>query len=137
MPEIAAAYAVGIFLTLALVGLHIYLQSRKQQNPSMRQLQKNLKKINLFWSESESAIKTYTPGAEKQDAAKSIRSILISGAGFSFLSWLGFFLQLMLMFSLRYLAVKRVETRLFESELTEKDLDAEKSRDLVAKIMQS
>lgn len=137
MPEIAAAYAAGIFLTFCLVGLHIYLQSHKQKSLAMRQVQNNLKKINLFWSESESEIKAYEPLAEKQDAEKSIRSILISGVGFIFLSWLGFFLQLILMFSLKYLAVKRVETRLFESELAEKDLDAEKSRDLVAKIMQS
>ena len=118
------------------MGLHMGLQSRKQKSLAMRQVQSNLKKIDMFWSDSESQIKDYFPGAEKSDAEKSIRSILISGLGFAFLSWLGLFFQLVLMISLRYLAVKRVEIRLFESELAEKDLDAVKSREIVAQIMQ-
>lgn len=131
------AYGAGLILTFCLVGLHIYLQSRKQGSPEMRQVQANLKKINLFWSEAESQVKDYTRGAEKKDAEKAVRSILISGVGFAFLSWLGLFLQFVLMLSLRYLAVKRVENRLFESDLAEKDLDAAKSREIVAQIMQS
>lgn len=137
MPELAAAYGVGLILTLCLMGLHMFLQSRKQRSPEMRQVQSNLKKINLFWSESESQIKDYAPGAETKDAQKSIRSILVSGIGLAFLSWLGLFFQFVLMLSLRYLAVKRLEIRLFESELAEKDLDAEKSREIAAQIMQS
>jgi len=137
MPELAAAYAIGFLMTLCLVGLHIYLQSRKQKSASMRQVQANLKKINSFWSETESQINEYVAGAEKKDAEKSIRSILISGIGLAFLSWLGFLFQFVLMLSLRYLAVKRIEIRLFESELAEKDLDAAKSREIVAQIMQS
>lgn len=123
MPEIAAGYLIGLLLTAGLVALHIYLQTRKQNSLAMRYLQMNLKKINLFWSESESAIKDYTPGAEKIDAQKSIRSILVSGVGFIFLSWLGFLFQFIIMLSLRFLAVKRIERRLFASDLTEKELN--------------
>lgn len=137
MPELAIAYAVGFVLTLCLMGLHMILQSRKQQSQKMRQVQFNLKKINLFWADSESEIKEYSLGSEKADAQKSMRSILISGIGFAFLSWLGLFLQFVLMISLRFLAVKRVEIRLFESDLAENDLDAAKSREIIDQIMQS
>lgn len=175
MPELAAAYLIGMILTLCLMGVHLFLQLRKHRSQKMRQVQANLQKINLFWSDSESAIKERYHSkldgesdtkecdqpksgnesdikqsrvdadegdpekndVEKEDLEKSIRSILISGIGFAFLSWLGLFLQFVLMASLRYLAVKRIEIRLFESELAEKDLIAEKSRDLVTKIMQS
>ncbi len=137
MPELAAGYLVGFILTLCLMGLHIYLQSRKQKSPAMRQVQSNLKKINLFWSDSESEIKDYIPGAEKSDAEKSIRSILVSGVGFSLLSWLGLFFQFVVMISLRFLAVKRIETKLFQREIAEKELNTEKTREFVNQIMQS
>lgn len=119
------------------MGIHIFLQLRKQKSPQMRMLQTNLKKLNLFWSETESQIKEYAPGFEKLDSEKSIRSILVSGIGFAFLSWIGLFFEFVLMLSLRYLAVKRIEIRLFDSDLVEKELDVRKSREIVDQIMQS
>jgi hypothetical protein len=137
MPELALGYGIGFIATLCLVGLHVFLQTQKQKSRPMRQVQANLKKIGLFWSETESSIKNDEAGGEKHDAQKSVKSVLLSGTWFVFLSWLGFFLQLIVMISLRYLAVKRLEVRLFESELAEKDLSAEKSREIATQLMQS
>lgn len=134
MPELAVAYAVGMLATLLLVGFHIFLQTRKQKSSTMRLVQVNLKKINLFWSESESDIKDYSPGLEKQDAEKSIRSILISGVGFMALSWLGLLFQFILMLSLRYLAIKRIERNLFESEIAEVELSAEQVLKILTQV---
>lgn len=88
----------------------------------MRYIQSNLKKINLFWSESESSVKSLTEDSERKDFEKAVKSILVSGIGFSFLSWLGFLLQLMVMVSLRFLAVRRIERKLFEGDISKKEL---------------
>ncbi len=135
MPEIALGYLVGFLLTAGLVALHVFLQLRKLKSAEMILLQKNLKRINLFWSESESAVKDYAEGIDVTDKQKNIRSILISGTGFSVLSWLGLSMQFILMLSLRYLAVKRIELRLFESDLALKELSPEISREILKKLM--
>ncbi|MBC7419744.1 MAG: hypothetical protein H7328_03355 [Bdellovibrio sp.] len=135
MPELAAGYLLGFICTLLLVGLHIVLQTRKQKSKAMRQLQSNLKKINLFWSDSEADLKPYSAGAEKLDAEKSLKSILISGAGFIFLSWFGFLFQFILMLSVRFLAVKRLERNLFNSELAEIELSTEMIQQKVQSII--
>lgn len=137
MPEIALGYLVGFVWTAGLVALHLFLQIKKMNGPAMKMLQKNLLKINLFWSESEASVKQHVVGIEESDRKKTIRSILISGTGFTFLSWLGFAMQFTLMLSLRYLAVKRIETRLFESDLVEKEVASEICREIVNKIMQA
>ncbi|MBC7740617.1 MAG: hypothetical protein H7061_00365 [Bdellovibrionaceae bacterium] len=122
MPELAFGYLVGFFATLLLVGLHLFLQTQKQKSKAMRQVQSNLKKIGFFWSDSEAEIKPYTAGAEKADLNKSIKSILISGIAFTFMSWVGFVLQFIIMLSLRFLAVKRLERNVFDSELAANEL---------------
>ena len=137
MPELAVGFLAGFFMTAGLVALHLFLQFRKMKTRRMLLIQKNLRQLGLYWSDSESTIKNDEPGASQNDIKKSIRSILISGVGFMFLSWLGFVMQMTLMLSLRYLAVKRIETRLFESELAEKEVSADVSREIVQKLMQS
>lgn len=134
MPELAFGYLVGFIITALLVALHVFLQIQKQKSTSMRLVQSNLKKINLFWSESESSIKKYEVDGEKKDFDKCIKSILISGFGFMFLSWLGFLFQFILMLSLRYLAVKRVETNLFESALSKQEHDIPAIQQLVSML---
>jgi hypothetical protein len=134
MPELAVGYLVGFIATLLLVGLHVFLQIKKQQSAPMRIAQSNLKKLNLFWADSEADLKSYVAGSEKIDLSKSIRSILIAGVAFVFMSWLGFFLQLMVMLSLRFLAVKRLERNLFNSELVENDLPISTVTEIVNKF---
>lgn len=131
MPELAVVYLVGFLITAGLVALHIFLQIQKQKSTEMRFIQSNLKKINLFWSDCDANIKEFQIGAEEKDLDKSIKSILLSGVGFTFLSWLGFLFQLVVMMSLRYLAVKRLERNLFSSELSENEVSNEKTREIV------
>ncbi len=134
MPELAVGYLIGVLATAGLVALHIILQYRKQSSAEMRFIQRNLKKINFFWSDCEAAIKEYTDSAEKKDIDKSIKSVLLSGIGFMFLSWLGFIFQFIVMLSLRYLAVKRIERNLFASEIAQKDLSPNRIQELISKI---
>ena len=70
MPELAVGFLAGFFVTSLLVGLHIFLQIKKQNSKPMRQVQANLQKINLFWSDSEVDIKPWSHGAEKLDSKK-------------------------------------------------------------------
>ncbi len=134
MPELAFGYLIGFTATLSLVALHIFLQGRKQKSSAMRNIQSNLKKINLFWADSEADIKSYSPGAEKADLEKSIRSICIAGTAFTFMSWAGFFLQLTVMASIRFLAIKRLESKLFDSELAKVDLTPEVAQSEVNRL---
>jgi hypothetical protein len=137
VPELAFGYLIGFAATTFLVALHIFLQVRKQQSVKMRFIQKNLRKNDLFWSDCESTIKTYSVQAEKDDLEKSLKSIMISGAAFVFMSWAGFILQLILMLSIRFLAVKRLERNLFESELATKDLTREQVVTISNQLMES
>ncbi len=135
MPELAFGYLIGFAATTFLVALHIILQVRKQHSKKMQMVQLNLRKNDLFWSDCESSIKSYSVLAEKEDLEKSLKSIFISGAAFVFMSWVGFLLQMILMLSIRCLAVKRIERNLLASELAEQDVPADQVSTIVKKLM--
>lgn len=122
IPEIAAAYVAGLVPSSALTGLHLFLFRRKIKSKEMRCLQINLQKVNLFWSESNGEISTLEQGTPTLSERKYFRNVLIFGVIFFFLSWIGFFVQLLIMISLRYLAMPRVERALFASRLAADEL---------------
>lgn len=117
IPEIAAAYVTGLVPSSALTGLHLFLFRRKIKSKEMICLQNNLQKVNLFWSESSGEISTLEQGTPALSERKYFRNVIIFGVIFFFLSWIGFFVQLLIMISLRYLAMPRVERALFQSRL--------------------
>lgn len=122
IPEMAAAYLTGLVPSAALTALHLYLFRRKIKSNEMTCLQTNLQKVNLFWSESNGEISTLEQGTPAQSERKYFRNVLIFGVFFFFLSWIGFFVQLLIMISLRYLAMPRVERALFASRLAAEEL---------------
>lgn len=121
-PELAAVYVVGLVPSASLTALHLFLFRRKIKSEEMQTLQVNLQKVNLFWSESNGEISTLEQGTPAQSERKYFRNVIIFGIIFFFLSWIGFFVQLLIMISLRYLAMPRVERALFASRLAEEDL---------------
>ena len=123
IPELAAAYVTGIVPSAALTGLHLYLFRKKIKSPEMSTLQQNLQKVNLFWSESNGEVSTLEQGTPAQSERHYFKNVMIFGIIFLFLSWIGFFVQTLIMISLRYLAMPRVERALFASKLAHQNLN--------------
>lgn len=117
MPELAAAYAVGILSSLLLTGLFLFLWSRYRSREAAITLAENLKLVNLYWSDREDRLKPWDEVEFRKDREKAFNSLLATSVGLSFLSWAGFFFILLLMISYRFLARSRLENRLFNSPL--------------------
>lgn len=100
----------------------------------MVRLQENLGKVALFWAESESSIQPCTQQSWPLDQAKYRRSVLVLGTICFFLSWLGFAAQMIVMLSVRYLAVSRIEQKVFSSTLVTKDLAVDEVSKLVSEL---
>lgn len=120
LPELAVSYVAGATASASLSGLHIFLFKRKTKTKEFQQLQNNLSQCDLFWSETESNVKSGNFKSLQKDYSQYIKSVLLSGALFMALTWLGFFLQLLMMISIRYLAVSRREQQIFSSDLVTK-----------------
>lgn len=128
VPELAAAYVTGLVPSSALTALHLYLFRRKIKSAKMHTLQVNLQKVNLFWSESNGEISTLEQGTPAQSERRYFKNVIIFGIIFFFLSWIGFFVQLLIMISLRYLAMPRVERALFASRLANEEMPEKEVR---------
>lgn len=135
LPEMAASYAVGMIPSASLTGLHLFLQKRKLETTAMRRLQANLEKIGHYWSDTDSSVLPRSSESLSQDFEKYRRSLFVFGGICLFLSWLGFFAQLMVMVSIRYLARSRLEQRLFASDLVEENLPADHVKARVDEIL--
>src|SRR4051812_45675384 len=101
VPELALTYVIGLPATGSLTGLHAFLFRRKINSIEMRTVQTNLQQVGLFWSDTESKIKPYTPDAVDADTQNYYKTVLWLGLFCFFLSWIGFFLQLLVMVSIR------------------------------------
>src|SRR4051812_32509323 len=118
VPEMAAAYVIGLPATAGLTGLHAFLFRRKMNSAKMRNIQMNLQSVNLFWSDAEGKIKPWSEGAVEADRKTYFTTVKWLGILCFFLSWIGFFLQLLVMVSIRYLARPRTERKIYDSDLT-------------------
>ncbi|UXR64996.1 hypothetical protein EZJ49_01870 [Bdellovibrio bacteriovorus] len=124
-PELAAAYVIGWIPSAGITGLHLWLHRKKIKSPAYRQLQNNLKKINLTWRESRSDIEPLYEGKEEADLKAYEKNIFLMGAFFLFLSWGGFIFNLIVLVSVHALAVSRKERWIMDSDLTRKDVSPE------------
>ena len=117
MPELAAMYAVGVLLSLGLTGLFVFLQARRSNGATARNVRANLRKAGLYWSENQDKILPWNEDAEAIDRKGSRTTILVTGVLLSLLSWAGLLFLGIVMLSYRFLARSRLEKRLFGSEL--------------------
>jgi hypothetical protein len=138
VPELAAAYALGVLVSLSLVTLMLWATRRRRQSERLKILNANLAKVNLFWSDHRDALLERGHQSDAQLEETELRalnrSLLTSGLILSAMSWLGFFFLSVLFLSMRVLARSRLERRLFEDALaTDPHLEAEKVQCLVGK----
>jgi hypothetical protein len=122
LPELAAVYVIGLPATAALTGLHAFLYRRKMKSAEMSNIQSNLRTIGKYWSDSESKIKEFSEDSFAQDQRAYGKTVLWLGLFCFGFSWIGFFLQLLVMVSIRYIARPRLERAFFSSELAYKKL---------------
>lgn len=119
MPELAAAYTLGFVCCLALTLLYVFLRERRRHSASALVLQSNLRKLNLFWSDSADAIIPLQSDSVAQERRRSQTTIGYLGLVLSLLSWGGLFFMLIIMLSERFFARSRRERRLFGSRLAQ------------------
>ncbi|WP_291515533.1 hypothetical protein [Bdellovibrio sp. ArHS] len=94
-------------------------------------LQANLQKVGLLWRESNSDLEGFQEGKEAQALRGYEKNLLLMGSFFLFLSWLGFFFNLLVLISVHSWAVSRKERFLFSSALTEQDLLVEQVQEIL------
>ncbi|MBX2995656.1 MAG: hypothetical protein KF681_12565 [Bdellovibrionaceae bacterium] len=125
LPEMAVGYAVGWIPNIALTALHYEWHRRKMRSERTQRVQRNLRHVGSVWIESETTIKEWVEGREERDLLKYRRGVWLLGIAGLVLSWIGFFFQLMIVFSIHVIAKSRAEQLLFESPIATKDLSAE------------
>lgn len=135
MPELAAIYLLGVFLGFVLTAANIGLRKRRRASREFRNVENNLKKAELFWSENEDRIVDWTETRAKDDVAKGNSGFAIAGALISALSWGGVIFLSILVLSEHVLARSRREKALFASALAaSEDLDKDEVTRLVGEL---
>ena len=114
---IIGVWAVCFCLSMLTVGINFRLTQKKLKSKTLRNLNLNLEKAELFWSNSLADFAPLTPTAVENDAQKTRRNALVIGA-FGLASIPGFLLLLALVLSLHLLARSRKEVATFRSLLT-------------------
>lgn len=130
-PELAAMYVVGWVPSGTVTGLQILWHRKKVKSAPYRQLQRNLQKVDLLWRESTAQIEPFRKGKELQDLQNYEKNLLLMGVFFLLLSWLGLIFNLIVLFSVHFIAISRHERKIFASELTSQDLAAPEVQDLL------
>ena len=133
-PEMAAAYVAGLIPSALVTGAHLLLFRKKITSAPMQQLQKNLATVGMYWSESGACIRTLAEGTPDSDSAIYLKGLKILGLGCFFLSWIGVFFHLLILCSLRYLAVPRIERAILNSALIRRPLGSAEVMDVLAEI---
>ncbi|WP_413586962.1 hypothetical protein [Bdellovibrio sp. HCB274] len=123
-PEMAASYIVGIIPSLATTGAHYWFHQKKTKSAAFQQLQKNLSTVQKYWCESQSRVLPLEDNSASKDHESFKTSLYIMGALFAFMSWAGFFFNMVVLASTRKFAISRFEQKIFNSELCQKNLSA-------------
>ena len=134
VPEFIALF-IGMFACWFVAIAYVLWNNRKSRREQLLCIHKNLKQIDLAWSNNEAAIKPASDVDFSKENRHEQKWFLLAGAVLSMASWLGFILLAVLIMSLEFLAKSRVERALFESELAKnKTMPAEAVRTIVNQI---
>lgn len=135
MPEIAAVYATGFVVCLALTLVYVFLRERRRHSAAAQRLQAHLALVGLFWSDSADSLIPLEPTSAEDESRRSQRTIGYTGLILSLFSWAAVFFLLTVMISERFLARSRREKRLFSSELVSaSNLSAERVARLINEL---
>lgn len=122
---------MGSFILSALViSWHLSFVRSSFNSKKYLILNQNLKKLNLFWSNTESNFVELHENSLAEDRKKALRTVALIGI-LAFASLPGFLLVLASVLSIRYLARPRKERFVFQSDLSDKDLEIAQIKDLV------
>jgi hypothetical protein len=121
-PEMALSYVIGTIPSLTVTVLHFWLHKKKITSKPFLQLQRNLQGVQKYWCESQGKILDLTEDAIAKDDKNFRKTLKVMGTIFFFLSWFGFFFNLIILISIHSIAISRYEKKIFNSALCEDDL---------------
>lgn len=101
---------------MTVVGVNFYLTRKKLQSKTLKNLNANLEKVNLFWSNSSNDFSPLSANAIENDASRTLRGTLLMGL-LGLISVPGFLLLIALVLSIHMLARSRKEIAIFNSPL--------------------
>lgn len=133
-PEMAVAYVAGLIPSTLVTGAHLLLFRKKVNSAPIQQLQRNLAEVSMYWSESGACVRTLAEGNPTDDARIYLRGLKLLGLACFFLSWIGMFFHLIILVSLRYIAVPRIERAILSSRLAQRRLSQGEVMEVLSEI---
>lgn len=132
MVEIIVGVWLACFcLSMIVVAINFNWTRKKLQSRKLKNLNTNLEKVGLYWSNSQGTFATLTPEAIDADARKTQRVNLFM-AFLGLWSVIGFLLLLIVVVSVHMVARSRKEIATFQSALAvDTDLARAQVEDLV------
>lgn len=120
MPELAFGYLIGLVVAITVVTATYFWNHRRLHSKALVTLNSNLQKIGKYWSNTQGQILSGSSAEIEKDRRESGRSFLILGALLCIGSWLGLFVFLLTIFSIRKITITPIETKVFASPLAQK-----------------
>lgn len=133
---IVGVWLASLIISIFVVSFNYRLTSKRLKSESLKTLNLNLAKVDLYWSNSLANFAPLTPDAIENDAAKTLRNTLLMGL-LGLASLIGLIFLIILVLSLHFLARSRKEIAAFRSPLaTDKNLGANEVQSLVNEFSQ-
>lgn len=123
MPELFAIFLMGSVASLVTGLLLLFMQLAKYRSGRLLMIQKNLQKIDLRWNDIEGGTEPLVAGSTEREIERARTTYILFCLFSMMLSWVGFFILLIIWISLKRLIVNKVEKQLFASELALLELE--------------
>lgn len=123
MPELFAIFLMGSVASLVTGLLLLFMQLAKYRSGRLLMIQKNLQKIDLRWNDIEGGTEPLVAGSTEREIERARTTYILFCLFSMMLSWVGFFILLIIWISLKRLIVSKVEKQLFASELALLELE--------------
>jgi uncharacterized protein involved in exopolysaccharide biosynthesis len=109
---------LGSFVLVLLLAVFYILDMRRQfASSSLTNINRNLSKMDLFWSPLQSTFRPLGESSPLADQKNLVQSTQLMALVFSFLSLLGLLLMILMVLSTRFFARSRLEMAVFKSPL--------------------
>jgi hypothetical protein len=133
---IVGVWLTSFVLSMFIVSFNYHLTRKRLNSESLKTLNFNLGKVDMYWSNSLANFAPLTQDAVEHDAAKTLRNTLYMGF-LGLASLLGLVLLSVIVVSLHYLARSRKEIATFRGPLaTNKNLSQSEVENFVREFNQ-
>ena len=133
---ILGIWVVCFFLSIMVLGINFHLMRKRLGSEKLKNLNMNLKKINMYWSNTAEDFLPLDSDSINKDEEKTLRNALFMGF-FALGSLPGFILLFILILSIHFLAPSRKTVATFNSALAQKNaLSQEEVQNLVKQLSQ-